>query len=155
MKKILLIITLILLYSCKTKKIATSATEEKAIVLVNPNEVDAITKNRAYDLGSRLIESCNTSRFKPFSSEEATEKVRQNATPKILSETCKKINFRNGKFISLDLIEVKHDEINEAYIFRYNISYEKKYFKRELTVIVDSENIVSAISTKEVKPKFM
>jgi hypothetical protein len=155
MKKILLIIVLIFLYSCKTKKTATSSVEEKSVVVVNPKEVDALIKNRAYDLGTRLLESCNTSRFKVFSSEEATEKVRQNATPERLSETCKKIIFRNGRFISLQLIDVKHDEINEAYIFRYTIRYEKKYFKRELTVIIDSENKVSAISTKEVKPKFM
>ncbi|WP_394758541.1 hypothetical protein [Flavobacterium sp.] len=155
MKKILLIIVLIFLYSCKTKKTATSSVAEKSVVVVNPKEVDVLIKNRAYDLGTRLLESCNTSRFKVFSSEEATEIVRQNATPERLSETCKKIIFRNGRFISLQLIDVKHDEINEAYIFRYNITYEKKYFKRELTVIIDSENKVSAISTKEVKPKFM
>ncbi|SFB26763.1 hypothetical protein SAMN05660845_2298 [Flavobacterium swingsii] len=155
MKKIILIIVLVLLYSCKTKKTVTSLTEEKSIMLVNPNEVDAVTKDRAYDLGTRLLESCNTSRFKPFSSEEATDKVRQNITPAKLSETCKKINFRNGKFISLNLIDIKHDEINEQYIFKYNINYEKKYFKRELTVFVNSENKVSAMSTKEVKPKPM
>ena len=155
MKKIILIIILAFLYSCKTKNAVTSSTEEKSIVVVKPNEVDATTKNRAYDLGSRLLAACNTSRFKPFSSEEATDKVRQNVTSEKISETCKKINFRNGKFISLDLIDVKHDEINEQYIFKYNINYEKKYFKRELTVFVNSDNKVSAISTKEVKPKPM
>jgi predicted small secreted protein len=160
MKKTILIITLVLLYGCKTQKTGTSSAgedsiSEKSIVIVNPNEVDAVIKNRAYDLGSRLLESCNTSKFKPFSSEEATDKVIQNATPKILSETCKKINFRNGKYISLDLIDVKHDEINEQYIFKYNINYEKKYFKRELTVTVDATNKVSSISTKEVRRKPM
>ncbi|MEO8236016.1 MAG: hypothetical protein ABI549_11425 [Flavobacterium sp.] len=155
MKKIILIITFVFLYSCKTQKTATSSTEEKSIVIVNPNEVESVIKNRAYDLGSRLLESCNTSRFKPFSSDEATDKVIQNITPQKLSETCKKINFRNGKFISIDLIEIKHDEINEQYIFKYNINYEKKYFKRELTVFVNADNKVSAMSTKEVKPKPM
>ena len=155
MRKIILIITLVFLYSCKTQKTANSTAEEKSIVIANPNDVGVITKNRAYDLGSRLLESCNTSRFKPFSSDEATDKVIQNITPQKLSETCKKINFRNGKFISIDLIEIKHDEINEQYIFKYNINYEKKYFKRELTVFVNADNKVSAMSTKEVKPKPM
>ena len=155
MKKIILITILAFLYSCKTKNVVTSLTEEKSVVLVNPTEVNATTKNRAYDLGSRLLTACNTSRFKPFSSDEATDKVRQNVTPEKISETCKKINFRNGKFISLDLIDIKHDEINEQYIFKYNINYEKKYFKRELTVFVNADNKVSAMSTKEVKPKPM
>lgn len=148
-------ITLVFLYSCKTPKTATSTAEEKSIVLVNPNDVSVTTKNRAQDLGSRLLESCNTSRFKQFSSEEATDKVIQNITPQKISETCKKINFRNGKFISIDLIEIKHDEIDDQYIFRYNINYEKKYFKRELTVFVNADNKVSAMSTKEVKPNPM
>lgn len=155
MKKILLIIVLVFLYSCKTKKISTSSKGEKSIVLVNSNEVNNITKTRAYDLGSRLLESCNTSHFKPFSSDEATDKVIKNITSTKLSETCKKINFRNGKFISLDLIDIKHDEINEQYIFKYDINYEKKYFKRELTVFVNSENKVSAMNTKEIKPKLL
>ena len=155
MRKILLFITLIFLYNCKTQKTATSPTEEKSIVIVNPNEVDTITKNRAYDLGTRLLKSCNSSHFKLFSSEEATDKVIQNITPQKLSETCKKINFRNGKFISIDLIEIKQDKVNEQYIFKYNINYEKKYFRRELTVFVNADNKVSAMSTKEVKPKPM
>ncbi|MGH2666296.1 hypothetical protein [Flavobacterium sp.] len=149
MKRILILFCLIFLFSCKSKK----AVIEKSIVIVNVSDVEAVKKNRAYDLGHRLLETCNTSRFKPFTNEEATEKVIQNATIERISATCKKINIRNGRFLSLNLIDVMHDEINNQYIFRYNINYEKKYFKRELTVVVDPDNKVSAISTKEVKPK--
>jgi hypothetical protein len=151
MKKILILLSLALLFSCKSK----NAIVEKKLVVVNATEVDAVKKNRAHDLGERLLETCNTSRFKTFTSQEATDKVIQNATIERISETCKKINARNGKFISIHLIDVIHDETSDQYIFRYNINYEKKYFKRELTVIVDSDNKVSAISTKEIKPKPM
>lgn len=159
MKKYFLI--LVLICSCQTNKYVTSTTIEKPIVLeknfafVSLNDVETLIKNRAFDLGSRLLEACNSSKFKPFSSEEATESVIQNATSRKISETCKKINFRNGKFQGLNLIEVKHDQINNIYIFRYSIDYEKSYFKRELLVSVDSLKKVTKIITKEMKRKPM
>ncbi|MGL2964361.1 hypothetical protein ACSVH2_11130 [Flavobacterium sp. RSB2_4_14] len=156
MKKVILIFCVFSLLSCKSKKtIATEAPKEKRMVILIPAEVDVAKKNRAYDLGKRLIETCNTSRFKAFNSSEATEKVRQNATAEKISATCKKINQRNGKFIALNLIDVTHDEFNDEYIFRYAIDYEKKLFKRELKVTVTTDNKVSAIATQEIKAKPM
>ncbi|WP_374548295.1 hypothetical protein [Flavobacterium sp.] len=143
-----------LLISCKSKKKTDEAfKEEMKIVLVKPNEVENIKINRAYDLGKRLLETCNTSTFKVFSKDEATEKVIANATPEKIATTCKKINLRNGKFLSLDLIDIKFNPISEEYYFRYNIQFEKKLFKRELFVTINKENKVAAISTKEVKAK--
>ncbi len=143
-----------LLISCKSKKKTDEAFKgEKKIVLVKPNEVENIKINRAYDLGKRLLETCNTSTFKVFSKDEATEKVIANATPEKIATTCKKINLRNGKFLSLDLIDIKFNPISEEYYFRYNIQFEKKLFKRELFVTINKENKVAAISTKEVKAK--
>jgi hypothetical protein len=147
MKKVTAILLLVLIISCKSKKSDNSA------VIVESNKVEAIKKNRAYDLGTRLLESCNTSRFKPFSKDEATDKVIQNATPEKITATCLKIRHRNGKFNFIKLIDITYLKGTGEYIFRYKIDYEKKYFMRELTVTVNEENKVSAISTKEVKPK--
>ena len=125
------------------------------MVLVKPEAVEMVKKNRANDLGRRLLESCNTSRFKAFSTNEATDKVRQNATKDKISSICKKINQRNGRFLGITLIDVTHNKITDEYIFRYSIDYEKKLYKRELNVTVNKENKVSAIATKEVTPKPM
>lgn len=138
-----------LLISCKSAKPENKAT------IVESNKVETIKKNRAFDLGTRLLESCNTSKFKPFSNEEATEKVIQNATPDKISLTCQKIRQRNGKFNYIKLLDVTYLKESEEYIFRYNIDYEKKYFMRELIVTINKENKVSAISTREIKPKPM
>jgi hypothetical protein len=152
MKRVILIFCVLSLQSCKSKKtIATEAPKEKRMVILMPAEIDVAKKNRAYDLGKRLLETCNTSRFKAFNSSEATEKVIQNATAEKIAATCKKINQRNGKFLALNLIDVTHDEFNDEYIFRYNIDYEKKLFKRELKVTVTTDNKVSAIATQEIK----
>jgi len=151
MKRIILCFTVLLLISCKSKNTVVNKSPE----IVKPVAVEVIKKNRADDLGKRLLETCNTSRFKSFSSKEATEKVRQNATKEKISAVCKKINQRNGRFLGIDLIDITYYRTEDEYVFRYSINYEKKYYKRELFVTVNSENKVSAISTKEVAAKPM
>lgn len=123
------------------------------MIVVESSKVEPVKKNRAFDLGTRLLESCNTSRFKAFSKEEATERVIQNGTPDKISATCHKINFRNGKFLGLKLIDITYDQSMDSYRFRYAIDYEKKMFQRELYVTVNADNKVSAISTKEIPRK--
>ena len=152
MKKLFLFSCIIfLLVSCKSKAPAV----DKTIEIIKPDEVEAVKKDRAYELGKRLLEACNTSRFKAFSSKEATDKVRQNATKEKISTTCKKINQRYGRFKGLTLLEVTHNKITDEYVFRYSIDYEKKYFKKELLVTINSENKVAAIATKEIPTKPM
>ncbi|WP_395062222.1 hypothetical protein [Flavobacterium sp.] len=155
MKKIVVLILISAFLSCKSKKNGTTTVAEpyNRYVKVAVDEVIAIKTNRAYDLGRRLLETCNTSRFKTFTKNEATDKVIQNATVEKITKTCQKMNNRNGKFIDLQLIEVIHDVETDNYQFRYKIIYEKKYFERELSVVVNPENKVDAISTKEVPKK--
>jgi hypothetical protein len=151
MRKLIVLFCLTMLLSCKSKNVAI----EKTMVLVKPVEVETIKKDRAYDLGTRLLEACNTSRFKNFNSNEATDKVRQNATKEKISNTCKKINQRYGRYKGLNLIDVTLNKTNNDYIFRYSIDYEKKFFKKELKVTINVENKVSAISTQEIPIKPM
>jgi 5'-3' exonuclease len=156
MRKIMLLLCLALLFSCKSKKNTTTPVvkkPEKPSNLVKPEEVEAIKKDRAYDIGKRLLESCNTSRFRAFSSSEVTDKVRQNATKEKISAICKKINQRNGRFLGINLIDITRNKKTKELIFRYAIDYEKKFYKRELNVTINEENKVSAIATKEVTTK--
>ncbi|WP_293873390.1 hypothetical protein [Flavobacterium sp.] len=150
MRKIIFFLCLGLIFSCKSKK---AVAVEKTTVFVKLEDLNLTKKNRAYDLGKRLLESCNTSRFKAFSASEATDKVRQNATPEKIAIICKKINQRNGRFLGLNLIDVTYSKSKKDYIFHYTIDYEKKLFKRELRVTINSDNKVSAIATKQVTTK--
>ena len=149
------LLCLAVLFSCKSKAPKTSSvkTTEKPSNLVKPEEVEALKKDRAYEIGKRLLESCNTSRFKAFSSYETTDKVRQNATKEKISSICKKINQRNGRFIGINLIDITRNKKTKELIFRYSIDYEKKLYKRELNVTINAENKVSAIATKEITAK--
>jgi len=141
------------LLSCKSKKAV--AVVDKTIEPIKIDEVATVKKDGAYELGKRLLEACNTSRFKAFSSSEATDKVRQNATKEKISNTCKKINQRYGRYKGLTLIDVTHNKITDEYVFRYSIDYEKKYFKKELKVTINTDNKVSAIATQEIPTKPM
>ena len=156
MKTSSLILTLVLFLfvSCKSKTpkstSETATTKTIKIEKVAFSNVILLKKNRAYELGKRLLETCNTSRFKNFTRTEATDKVIKNATVDKITKTCQKMLHRNGKFIDLELIDITHNYETDDYIFRYDIKYEKKYFKRELTVTIDTEDKVSAITTKEI-----
>ena len=155
MKKILFISLLLVIVSCKSKKTAIETTSSTAVRTVAPSEVVTFKKDRAFDLGNRLLETCNTSKFKVFTKNEATQNVINNATPEHIANICKKINLRNGKYLGLQLVEITFNPKNNEYLFRYMISYEKKLYKRELFVTLNDEDKVSAITTKEIKPKPM
>jgi len=150
MKKVLFISLLLFIASCKSKKTVSDTKDSKAIRTVTASEVESFKKNRAFELGNRLLETCNTSKFRAFSKDEATENVINNATPERIAATCKKINMRNGKYLGLELIDITYNPELEEYLFRYMISYQKKLYKRELYVTLNNEDKVSAISTKEV-----
>ncbi|WP_298138070.1 hypothetical protein [Flavobacterium sp.] len=170
MKKLLyIVIALTILASCKSKKVINDSssspkkdevkTAEKPIdvksrfVKMSFKEVNSQKVTRAYHLGKRLLETCNTSKFKPFTKEEATEKVIQNATVEKLSKACQKILFKNGKFIDIELIDIMNDTETNDLVFRYKIDYEKKYFQRELYITINSEGKVAGMKTKELPRK--
>ena len=154
MKKIILFCCVLLIVSCKSKKaVVNKNTTTEKITLLKLTDAEIVKKKRADDLGTRLLETCNVSRFRGFSSTEATDKVRKNATKEKISAVCQKINQRNGRFLGINIIEISYNKKNNEYTFHYNIDYEKKLYKRELFVTINIENKVSAISTKEVTPK--
>ncbi|MEO5776603.1 MAG: hypothetical protein ABIQ27_06840 [Flavobacterium sp.] len=157
MRRIVLFCCVLLIVSCKSKKPAVvykkPATEITNITLLKLTDAEIVKKKRADDLGTRLLETCNVSRFRGFSSNEATDKVRQNATKEKISNVCQKINQRNGRFRGIDIVEITYNKKTDEYLFRYSIDYEKKLYKRELFVTINAENKVSAISTKEVPAK--
>lgn len=157
MKKIVFLFLIIsVLFSCKSKKVTVNSSPEKrydTIAEAKYSEVKSIKTKRAYELGKRLLETCNTSRFKSFNSSEATESVIKNATVEKVSQTCQKINNRNGKFLDLNLIEIIHDKATDDYIYRYDIKYQKKFYQRQLRIVINSEDKVAGISTKELPKK--
>jgi hypothetical protein len=77
MKKIVFLFCLFLLLGCKSKKgiSSPSETDKPTVINLSMSEVNTIQKNRAYELGKRVLMTCNTSTFKSFTSEEATPEI--------------------------------------------------------------------------------
>ncbi|MBC5842795.1 hypothetical protein H8R23_15380 [Flavobacterium sp. F-380] len=148
MKKVIVFLVLIALVSCKSKKVSpTPVIEEVKTVQLALTAVDANQKGKAYDLGKRILMTCNTSKFKPFTTSEATQSVINNITLEKLSKTCAKHRQWYGTFIDLKLVEVYQNSAEQNTVYRFKAMYTKKVANKELRVFMNDENQLTAIKT--------
>jgi hypothetical protein len=148
MKKIILILAIVLFISCKSKNVVSAPKPvEVKIAKLMLSEVSELQKDKAYELGKRVLMTCNTSKFKPFSESEATTSVIQNTTEERLTKTCTKFRQYYGTFKDLQLVEIYKNNIDKTVIFRYKALYTKKVANKELRVSMNEENKVSAIKS--------
>jgi hypothetical protein len=148
MKKIILILGIVLFISCKSKKVVeTPKPAEVKIAKLMLSNVSELQKDKAYELGKRVLMTCNTSKFKPFNESEATASVIQNTTEEKLTKTCTKFRQFYGTFKDLQLVEIYKNYIDKTLIFRYKALYTKKVANKELRVSLNEENKVSAIKS--------
>lgn len=151
MKKAVLIICLLLLIGCKSKTV-NRETEDLKIKPVPTAEINANQQKKAYDLGKRVLETCNTSKFKPFNETEVTKSVMENTTEERLTKTCQRFRQYYGSFIDLKLDGVYRTK--QEVIYRYHALYSKKVANKELRVFVNEDNLVSAIKSMDWDEKF-
>jgi len=149
MKKAGLIICLLLLIGCRSKTVSRD-TEDLKIKKIT--EVNSDQQRKAYDLGKRVLETCNTSKFKPFNETEVTKSVMENTTEERLTKTCQKFRQYYGSFVDLKLDGVY--KTKQETIYRYRALYTKKVANKELRVFVNEENLVSAIKSMDWDEKF-
>lgn len=138
---------------CKSRKIEKPA--EIKIVKLELSQVDFNKKERTYELGKRILMTCNTSKFKPFTTSEATASVINNITLEKLSKTCTKYRQWYGTFIDLKLVEIYSNAEEGSYIFRYKALYTKKVANKELRVFINNENKISAIKSMDWMDTFL
>lgn len=146
MRKIIITLSIVLLVGCKSKTVVT-APEEAATVKLLLSEVSESQKNKAYELGKRVLMTCNTSKFKPFNESEATASVIKNTTEERLTKTCTRFRQYYGTFIDLQLVEIYRDNFDKSTIYRYKAQYSKKVANKELRVSMNQENKVSSIKS--------
>lgn len=149
MKKIILALSIIVFVGCKSKKIDTPVIEEAKTVKIALSETSSLQKDRAYELGKRILMTCNTSKFKPFTEAEATTSVINNITLEKLSKTCTKYRQWYGTFKDLQLIEIYKDADKNTLIFRYKALYSKKVANKELRVYMDDTNKIAGIKSMD------
>ncbi len=142
---------------CKSKKTASTSKKtvtEKRVAKVAPEKVDKVQMTKAYELGKRVLMTCNTSRFKPFNSTEATADVIKNTTEERLTKTCHNFRLKYGDFKDLRFMEVIRDKKNKVNIYRFKADYEKKIANKELRVSVNEDDLVTSIKSMDWKDKF-
>ena len=148
MKKIILILGIVLFIGCKSKNVVNvPKPAEVKIAKLMLSEVSEPQKDKAYELGKRVLMTCNTSKFKPFNESEATATVIKNTTEERLTKTCTKFRQYYGTFIDLQLVEIYKNNIDKTVIFRYKALYTKKVANKELRVSMNEENKVSSIKS--------
>jgi hypothetical protein len=165
MKKTIFILCLIILAGCKAKKVKPVKKVEKIEVLqpleieepIKPEEpktekialsgVDLTLKKKAYELGKRMLMTCNTSKFRPYNESEATASVINNITEDRLSKTCANYRQWYGTFKDLELVEIFINNIDQTTVFRYKALYSKKVANKELRVFMNDENKISSLRT--------
>jgi hypothetical protein len=162
MKKTIFILCLIILVGCKAKKVKPIEqieplepkgrvelvkAEEPTIEKLSIPRVDFNLKNKAYELGKRMLLTCNTSKFRPYNESEAAASVIDNITEEKLSKICRKYRQRYGTFKDLELVAIYQNNIDNTTIFRYKALYTKKVANKELRVFMNDKNKVSAIKT--------
>ncbi|WP_418262766.1 hypothetical protein [Flavobacterium faecale] len=170
MKRVILILCMTLFFACKSKKVVntkipietTQGNEEMNEVNEENNEdekeksefvklmttaVDYSKRRKAYELGKRMLMTCNTSKFKPYNTSEATTSVINNITIEKLSTICTRYRQYYGTFIDLKLIEIHKNTKTGNSIYRYKALYSKPVANKELRVTMNAENKISAIKT--------
>ncbi|GIZ08034.1 hypothetical protein [Flavobacterium sp. UMI-01] len=175
MKKLFFILTVSLFFSCKSKKVVTTtlpineqteettkeaenALEEKPAapyVKLNLNAVKSAQKLKAYELGKRLLNTCNTSKFKPYTTAEATPSVINNITIDAISKICTRYRQYYGEFIDLKLAEIYQLTDDQTTVYRYKALYSKKVANKELRVYMDTTNRMSAIKTMDWENQYV
>ena len=172
MKRIIIFLSLLMIIGCKSKNPTTNAakssnkTTKTATPKIEENEKKAAYEslalgsinesqiNKAYDLGKRVLMTCNTSKFKPFTTEEATTQVIKNTTQERLTKTCLKFRLKYGDFVDLKLVEAYQINADTSIVFRYKAIYQKEIANKELQVTLNKEDKISSIKSLDWSNSF-
>ena len=154
MKKVIIICCLLVLVGCKSKKAHPKPAEEKSVATAEMTKTEETQEHKAYELGKRILITCNDKPFKPFTKDEATDKVIANSTPENINKICVKYNLKYGLFKDLQFVEMVPDKTDNTNVYRFKALFEYKDANKELRVTMNSENKASAISTKDWKDEF-
>jgi hypothetical protein len=114
---------LLLLVSCKT----TYRT-------ININSISEKEKQKVYNFGKRILETCKTRQFIQISEKEATKSL-AGLSLEEMQHACDVLDKRNGKFIDMKLIEVIDDTFTgNSKIYRYKANFERNDFLVEIRI---------------------
>lgn len=114
---------LLLFTSCKT-------TYRRAAI----DSISEAEKQKVYNFGKRILETCKTRQFIQISEKEAIKTLAGLSLAE-MQHACDVLDKRNGKFIDMKLIEVIDDTYTgNSKIYRYKANFEKNDFLVEVRI---------------------
>lgn len=149
MKRVFILLSLLLITGCKTQKIDVN--DKKKVRVSELTTDENSQEKKAYELGKRVLSTCNTNEFIPFSENEATEKVINNSKLEKLKKICEKFNKEYGAFKDLEFIEMMFRKKDSSNTYRFKAHFEKDSITKEMRVKMNKKNKASAITTKDWK----
>jgi hypothetical protein len=129
---------MLLLVSCKT----TYRT-------ININSISEQEKQKVYNFGQRIGESCKTRQFIKISEKEATKNLAELSLEE-MQHFCDVVDKRNGKFINMKLIEVIDETFaGNSKVYRYKANFERNDFLVEVRIWLRTDGKFQGIIWKE------
>lgn len=120
--------------------------------------IDSISQNekqKVYDFGKRVFESCKTRQFIQISDKEAIQSL-AGLSLEEMQHVCDALDKTNGKFIDMKLIEVIDDTfISNTKIYRYKGNFERNDTVREIRIWLGAEGKFHGIIIKEWKDEYL
>ena len=131
------VLLLALLVSCKTTYRS-----------IAPDAISQSEKQKVYDFGVRIMESCKTRKFFQLSEREVTKNLATLSLEEV-QHVCDVLDQTNGKFIDMKLIEVIDDTfISNSKIYRYKGNFERNDIVREIRIWLGTDGKFQGIICK-------
>lgn len=134
---------LILLVSCKT-----------TYRRVSIDSISEAEKQKVYNFGKKLLETCKTRQFIQLSEKEVTQGLATLSLEE-MQHACDVVDKRNGKFIDMELVEVIDDTFtNNCKVYRYKGNFERNEFVNEIRIWLGTNGKFQGIIWKEWKDEY-
>lgn len=116
--------------------------------------ISEVEKQKVYNFGKRILETCKTRQFIRLSEKEATKGLAALSLEE-MQHACDVIDKRNGKFIDMHLVEVIDDTYSgTSKIFRYKANFERNDFVNEIRIWLGTDGKFQGIIWKEWKDEY-
>ena len=135
---------LFILVSCKTSYRRASL-----------DSISEAEKQKVYNFGKRIIETCKTRQFLQLSQRDVTKSLSE-LSLKEMQNACDVLDKRNGKFIDMKLVEVIDDTYtNNSKIYRYKANFDRNDFLNEVRIWLGTDGRFQGIIWKEWKDEYI
>ncbi|TDP61744.1 hypothetical protein [Flavobacterium dankookense] len=134
----------LLLSSCKT-----------TFRRIDVNSISETEKQKVYNFGKRIVETCKTRQFIQLTQREVTKSLSELSLAE-MQHACDVLDKRNGKFIDMKLIEVIDDTFTRgSKIYRYKANFERNDFVNEVRIWLNTDGKFAGIIWKEWKDDYI